>query len=381
VNQLLESRILKHDIKWHLSIAKKFRKEMQEITDPESDKQLSAGYLEDLNLREYEVNQQIAIKWVEFFVGLVSLIGIIPYICSLINAPSEYEIWAILLLGIVFWVLVFNRTYFNKHPIIMPLDVQQTITHEFDARKYREHSLIQTSQGMKLIDLVQINSDDYLLDLGCGDGRLTKLLAQKNNFAHIVGVDKSQSMIEAATEQCECLKNVELILQNFLDLSLGFDGYFTIVYSSSTVHWIGAQGYDKIFQILKTNGSLLVEQAGDGGYVELHRQCLKALGELNLLDKFNGFNISDYYFAPTEQELNNVLKTFGFSNINIQSIFLENDESTYQDFAVASLLPYFDVLIDPQLCDKFSDKFLETCYRDKPKPYSTRFVISATKPG
>src|SRR6185437_2644280 len=49
-----------------------------------------------------------------------------------------------------------------------------------------------------LLSRVQADSPDYVVDLGCGPGNLTAVLAARWPAAHVLGVDNSAAMIETA---------------------------------------------------------------------------------------------------------------------------------------------------------------------------------------
>jgi trans-aconitate methyltransferase len=50
--------------------------------------------------------------------------------------------------------------------------------------------------GKGLIPILQPQPGELILDLGCGTGHLTQTIAE--NGAHVIGIDSSASMIEAA---------------------------------------------------------------------------------------------------------------------------------------------------------------------------------------
>ena len=57
----------------------------------------------------------------------------------------------------------------------------------------------------ELIAKMRLRGDEALLDIGCGDGRATALIAERIPDGSVLGVDKSASMIALAREQCRPL--------------------------------------------------------------------------------------------------------------------------------------------------------------------------------
>ena len=51
------------------------------------------------------------------------------------------------------------------------------MAHEFDGKKYETASTHQREWGKKLIAELELNGSEQILDLGCGDGVLTRQIA------------------------------------------------------------------------------------------------------------------------------------------------------------------------------------------------------------
>jgi ubiquinone/menaquinone biosynthesis C-methylase UbiE len=76
----------------------------------------------------------------------------------------------------------------------------------------------------------QITNGDSFLDLGCGTGILTRLLADKFPGSCIVGVDVSASYLEVAKKNSRHYKNITYLHQDAEQLSL--DDKFDCIVSS-----------------------------------------------------------------------------------------------------------------------------------------------------
>lgn len=68
--------------------------------------------------------------------------------------------------------------------------------YEFDAERYKQASAHQRSWGERLIAELALKGHEHILDLGCGDGRLTAQLAEQVPQGHVLGIDASQNMID-----------------------------------------------------------------------------------------------------------------------------------------------------------------------------------------
>ena len=68
--------------------------------------------------------------------------------------------------------------------------------YEFDAKRYERSSSHQQDWGQRLIGELHLTGSERILDLGCGDGRLTAQLAERVSQGHVLGIDVSRNMID-----------------------------------------------------------------------------------------------------------------------------------------------------------------------------------------
>jgi len=67
-----------------------------------------------------------------------------------------------------------------------------------DAISYSKNSKLQWNIAMETIDLVQWAGSERVLDIGCGDGKITAQIASKLTRGAVLGVDISKAMIDFA---------------------------------------------------------------------------------------------------------------------------------------------------------------------------------------
>ena len=96
-----------------------------------------------------------------------------------------------------------------------------------------------------------------VLDLGCGDGRLTALVLDAYPESVATLVDTSPPMLAAAAERFDGDERVSLVVHDFEDV-LPFDGPFDAVISSLAIHHVSNDRkrslYAEIAQLLSPGG-------------------------------------------------------------------------------------------------------------------------------
>jgi SAM-dependent methyltransferase len=109
-----------------------------------------------------------------------------------------------------------------------------------------------TDYAFKLIDLLCLNSGQRVLDLGCGPGNLTLLMAQ--SVGEVVSVDCSQSMLAVLRERQREVEaaNVSCVHSFWRDVRVGIDikPPFDLAVCSNSFELLGAReardGYGQV---------------------------------------------------------------------------------------------------------------------------------------
>ncbi|MBS0626984.1 MAG: class I SAM-dependent methyltransferase, partial [Verrucomicrobia bacterium] len=69
---------------------------------------------------------------------------------------------------------------------------------DLDAGHYIRHSSLQNGLAKDILSTYRIDSHASILDVGCGDGRITAELARHAIHGKVLGIDASPGMIEFA---------------------------------------------------------------------------------------------------------------------------------------------------------------------------------------
>ena len=127
----------------------------------------------------------------------------------------------------------------------------------WDARQYAERARFVSDLGMPVVDLLAPRPGERILDLGCGDGVLTRKLVDLG--CEVVGVDGSADMVRAAAAQ-----GLDARLMD--GRALSFDQEFDAVFSNAALHWMGppAPVFEGVWKALRPGGRFVGECGGQG---------------------------------------------------------------------------------------------------------------------
>lgn len=133
---------------------------------------------------------------------------------------------------------------------------------EFDGEKYKKASKHQKEWGNKLISGIDVKGNESILDLGCGDGVLTKQLSELVPGGKVIGIDASVGMIQTA----EKLKSGNLTFICMDINNMAYENVFDIIFSNAALHWVKnhQQLLRNSFNALKQGGELAWNFAGNG---------------------------------------------------------------------------------------------------------------------
>lgn len=174
-------------------------------------------------------------------------------------------------------------------------------TQTWNADNYRRNARYVSDLATPVLELLDPRPGERILDLGCGDGVLTKQL--KELGCHVSGVDASPELVQAAVAA-----GVDAAV---LDARrLNFVAEFDAVFSNAVLHWIkeADEVIGRVFTALKPGGRFVAE-CGGAGCVEKIRSALITELELRGVDGA----ASDPWYFPTAQDYGERLTRAGFT--------------------------------------------------------------------
>lgn len=136
---------------------------------------------------------------------------------------------------------------------------------DWDGKGYEQISALQRHLAEVTLAGLTFRGDERLLDVGCGDGFITRTIAARLPRGSVVGVDASPRMIAAATEHPDGPgAPVRFEVRDVREL--GFTAEFDVVVSFNTLHWLVDQqaALSSIARATKRGGRVLIQMVCAG---------------------------------------------------------------------------------------------------------------------
>jgi trans-aconitate methyltransferase len=112
---------------------------------------------------------------------------------------------------------------------------------EWDAQAYNRVSALQQWLAAKSLGRLPLDGDERVLDVGCGDGKVTSEIARRLPRGSVVGVDASHAMIAFAAEKFPATAHPNLAFRVADAAELPFANQFDLVVSFNCLHWVRDQ--------------------------------------------------------------------------------------------------------------------------------------------
>lgn len=172
----------------------------------------------------------------------------------------------------------------------------------WNAKKYTTDFSFVHRYGEDLIDLIDPIEQGKVLDLGCGNGALTKRLNERG-FS-VQGMDSSNSLLNLAQEK---YPEIQFILADATNFSLLEP--VDIIFSNAVFHWIREENQASMLKCvknsLKENGQFIFEFGGYGNNQIIHEVLSRSFAA-------QGYKYSHPFYFPTIGEYSSLLEKVGF---------------------------------------------------------------------
>jgi trans-aconitate 2-methyltransferase len=164
----------------------------------------------------------------------------------------------------------------------------------WNAQDYAKNSTTQQTWARELLLKLKLNGHESVLDVGCGDGKITAEIAGYVPDGTVVGVDSSKEMIELAHYSFAKDKYPNLSFQVIDARQLAFQEQFDVVFSNAALHWIKDHKpvIAGIQRSLTPEGRILLQMGGKGNAESI----ISILEELMSENEWRGF-FSDFAFS------------------------------------------------------------------------------------
>jgi trans-aconitate 2-methyltransferase len=112
---------------------------------------------------------------------------------------------------------------------------------EWNAAEYSRRSSLQEAMAQEVLALLDLEDSERILDVGCGDGKITAEIASRVPEGSVIGVDPSVDMISFAQSHFGPATRPNLRFEVADARRLPFKNEFDLVVSFNALHWIPEQ--------------------------------------------------------------------------------------------------------------------------------------------
>jgi len=173
---------------------------------------------------------------------------------------------------------------------------------EWNALGYEKISALQQTMAAEALSLLSLQGDEHILDLGCGNGKVTAGIASLVPRGSVVGVDASTDMIALATKSFGSQTYPNLRFEVSDIRTIRFADEFDLVVSFNALHWIPQQGeaLKAIRTAMKPGGEAQLRLVPKG----IRKSLEDVLEETRRSEKwssfFNGYQDPYLHLTPEE---------------------------------------------------------------------------------
>ena len=108
----------------------------------------------------------------------------------------------------------------------------------WNAADYAANSIVQQTWARELIARLKLRGDERILDVGCGDGKVTAEIARALQRGSATGVDASPANDQIRAKAFPSKKSPNLEFHVMDARRIKFDRQFDLVFSNAALHWV-----------------------------------------------------------------------------------------------------------------------------------------------
>lgn len=238
----------------------------------------------------------------------------------------------------------------------------EPLRQNWNADDYAKNSGQQFKWAQELIGKLALQGDESVLDIGCGDGKITAQLSRMANRGRVLGIDLSEDMICLAKERFPSSTHPNLSFVRMDASQICLSERFDVAFSNAALHWVpdhlavlrGARS------CLKPDGRILFQMGGRGNAAEV-LAALETLMQLPRWKEFFGnYTPQKYYYAPEDYAA--WLPAAGFQPVRVELIPKDMQHrglDGLKSWFRTTWFPYTDC-VPEHLRDRFLNELVDT---------------------
>lgn len=173
---------------------------------------------------------------------------------------------------------------------------------EWNPEDYAKQSSAQLVWARELMARLDLKGSEAVLDVGCGDGKITAAFARAAPQGFVLGVDSSPAFIDYARRHYPASLHPNLRFEVMDARRLACDRRFDVIFSNAALHWVDDHEafLTGCARLLKPDGRLIISCGGAGNAAEVFAVLDSLIQEPRWKEHFTGFGFPYYFHSTTE---------------------------------------------------------------------------------
>jgi len=190
----------------------------------------------------------------------------------------------------------------------------------WNASDYARNASAQYAWASELIGKLALRGDEQLLDIGCGDGRISAELAKHLSRGGVYGIDASAEMIAEAWRSYTADSFPNLGFQCMDARAIELPQRFDIAFSNAVLHWVDDHSavLQGVHNALRPGGRMLFQMGGEGNAEAFFSAVEAVTGAPRWRSYFKGFVAPYFFYGISDYE--RWLPQCGFDPVRIELI-------------------------------------------------------------
>lgn len=206
-----------------------------------------------------------------------------------------------------------------------------------------------------MLNVLNLGGSETILDVGCGDGKITAEIGCRLADGSVVGIDRSSEMIALAKKTYQ---NSNINFEQRDAEKIEDEARFDIIFSNAVLHWIKDHQnlLSRFFRALKPGGRLLLQMGGKGNCEAFAVIARELIGSADWRNYFTDFSYPYFFYDDSTY-----LKWLDAAGFTIETVSLLPKDMVHQNtdelkgWLRTTWFPFTDCLPKSR-----RDEFLET---------------------